>query len=139
MRTIPLLEIDGSFDDYRELFEVAASVGVRLGWLEWDPTRDEPAPEAPRRVVVTNRATRIEIARRGAPVLADVLRSSLLGCDAVLVAGELGAPRLLRTASGYRVEAPDQPPVDYTAVTLLDALRRPSVVLHRWQRKVKGE
>ena len=51
MRTIPLLEIDGSFDDYRDLFEAAASAGVRLGWLEWDPSRVEPTPELPRRVV----------------------------------------------------------------------------------------
>lgn len=134
MRTIPLLEIDGSFDDYRELFEAAASAGVLLGWLEWDPSRVEPAPELPRRVVVTGSSTRIEVARRGAPVLADVIRSSLLGCDAVLVVGEVGAPRLLRTESGYRVAALDRVPLDYTAATLLDALRRPSLVRHRWQR-----
>lgn len=139
MKTVPLLQVSGGFELYRELFDLAAAAGLRLGWLEWAPDSGEPVAGPPRRVVVDAHATRAEVARRGAPVLVDVLRSHFLGCDAVVVVGDVGAPTLQAVDRGWEVSVPDQGAVIHSSETLLDALRRPSVVRHRWQRAAHSQ
>lgn len=140
MKTLPLLGVDADPSAFALLFEAARAAGVRLGWLDLGPEapQDDPALEAgaERAVRLHGDRTVASVRRRGPAVLADVLRSHLLGCDAVLVRGaRVGLPRLSPApAGGWQVDGVDEAPRVLATGALLDALRRPSIVRRGWLR-----
>lgn len=152
MKTVPLLRVEAGVGVWAEIFAAAAARGMRLGWLEWDPGASaQPTPPlldaamagAARAVRVEALSTTAVVQRRGAAQLGDVVRGHFLGCDAVLIlvtgTEPIEAPLLRASPTGWVVEVGDEEPRSYTTQTLLDAVRRPSVVRHRWQQGTENE
>jgi hypothetical protein len=76
-------------------------------------------------VVAGPGATVAARARRGPALLRELLRQQFLGCAAVLVRGEVDAPRLAALDEGWRVEVADAPPRTLDTAALVAALRQP--------------
>ncbi len=129
-----LLHVDDHAETYAPLFEAAEREGLRVGWLTFDTQEPPPALAsaaglgALRAVAIGGGRTVAVKPMRGAPVLRDVLREHFRGCALVLVTGDVdGLTRLVPTASGWQVHAPDGAKVGAirSADDLVAALRRP--------------
>jgi hypothetical protein len=90
-----------------------------------EPLAAALAAGADRAVAVGPRATVSARARRGPAALRELLRQQFLGCAAVLVRGEVEAPRLLRTEEAWRVEVAHAAPRRFDTAALVAALRQP--------------
>ena len=94
---------------FAPLVELARRKGLRVGWL----ALQEPSLTADlvsalesgvaQSVVAGSRYTVTARVRSGSPVVDDLLRQHFLGCDAVLVYGEVSAPALECDGSGWRL------------------------------------
>lgn len=113
MRRVPhLLRVEGSATDFAPLFAAAKEAGLRLGWLTLHPPSDLPSDLEAAAALGALRAVAVGGGRslalkpmRGEPVLHDVLREHFRGCAAVLVDGDVEAPRLRAEGDGWRVES----------------------------------
>ncbi|MCB1055174.1 MAG: hypothetical protein KDD11_06630 [Acidobacteria bacterium] len=116
MKTIHLLRVDGDAETFAPLVRAAAELGLRVGWLELTEPEAPPslarAAEAGvlRAVAAGSRRTVAVKDRRGPTVLVDLLREHFGGCRAVLVRGEIEAPRVDASqvegpGEGWRVSA----------------------------------
>lgn len=143
MRSPHLLRIEEDPEVFASLVAAAAAAGSRVGWLEW--AEPEPVPPtlaraagagALRAVAVGEKGSVAVKARRGEPVLADLLREHFLGCRLVLVRGappDASAdplPRLVPVSGGsWRLETGGEEPTafarDLSTDELVARLRRP--------------
>lgn len=144
MKVVPLLAVAGPEVVWADLFVAAREAGLRFGWLEvGSAVAVDPAlaAGAARVVRLGEEATVAASARRGPAVLADVVRSHFLGCDAVLVAGGAETlPRLEHAEDGnWRLAVPGEPVRVLPTSGLLAALRRPKLARHSWLREPAAE
>lgn len=151
---VEVLRVEEGPEAFVPLMDAMTDAGLRLGWLEL--AEPEPLPPslvrasgagALRAVAVGSRGSVAVKARRGAPVLGDVLREHFLGCRLVLVRGEEHdvtegegsalpelpeTPRLVPASGGsWRVESTQSSTLkasallDLTTEDLIVRLRRP--------------
>jgi hypothetical protein len=132
MKRVHRLETSIPVADCQALFEAAAALDLRIGWLDLESTFTAPAElEEPaalgvfRAVVVAGNRVLALKPLRGAAVLEDLLREHFSGCCLVLLRGHHGAPRLSRDEDGYRVRFEDGADKQFTAEALARALRQP--------------
>ena len=132
MRRIHLLRVEEGPDAFGPLLVAATAAGLRVGWLEL--AAPAPPPEELRRALVAGGDRAVAVgegwtlsvrARRGSPRIRELLRAQFAGCVAVLVRGELEAPRLALLEEGaWSVRAGDRERRLATA-ELVAALREP--------------
>lgn len=135
MRRMHRLSTALSASECAPLFEAAAAVGVRVGWLDLELDYEAAAAPAAleeaaalgafRSVGVADRRVLAVKPVRGAPVLEDLLREYFSGCRLVLVRGLGGAPRLLNDPQGYRVGFESGEEKVFTAEALARAASKP--------------
>lgn len=131
MKRVHLFRVNQPVESFARLIESAAAAGLRVGWLELQeptlPTEVARQLETgiAQVVVAGERRTLTARARRGPAVLADLLRQHFLGCDLVLVAGELSLPALDAVADGWRLAALGGEERVLATDQLLAELRRP--------------
>jgi hypothetical protein len=133
MRRIHLLRVGEGPRAFAPLLAAAAAAAVRLGWLELAAPAPLPAEArdallagAERMVAVGEGWTLSARRRPGAPVLRELLRQQFLGCAAVLVHGEVEAPRLAPLGGdSWSVQAAGGPERRLGTAELLSALRAP--------------
>lgn len=138
MKTPHLLRVEAGPETFLTLFAAARSLGLRLGWLEFEGAV-EPLPAsldsaaalgALRAVAIGEGKTVTVKPRRGAPVLKDLLREHFAGCVLVLVEAEetaaTGLPLLRPDGEGWRVILPESGgELAFTAEQLAAGLRKP--------------
>lgn len=116
---------------FAPLVELARGKGLRVGWLALEePTLTADLASAlesgmAQSVVAGSRFTVTARVRRGSPVLDDLLRQHFLGCDAVLVYGEVSAPVLECDGSGWKLTTMEGHTRHLDSGQLLANLRRP--------------
>jgi hypothetical protein len=116
---------------FEGLVAAAKAEGLRIGWLQLEATTaPEPLAEAAdlgvlRAVAVGEERTVAVKPVGGEPVLDDLLREHFLGCRLVLVAGELGLPRLEPEGDGWVVALSDGSRRQLTTAQLVARLRKP--------------
>lgn len=131
MKRIHVLRTATAAADCGPLFAAAAALGLRVGWLDLESTaRTPPELEEPaalgafRAVGVADERVVTVKPVHGAKVLEDLLREHFAGCRLVLIRGELSAPELTVTQSGYRVRFEDEAEQEFSAEALARALRK---------------
>ena len=97
------LVVEEAAEAFGSLVSAAAAAGTRLGWLDLvarPPTAlDSPAELGFLRAVAVDERGSVAVkARRGQPVLRDLLREHFVGCAAVLVRVGEATPAALRSA-----------------------------------------
>lgn len=132
MRRPHLLRVADPIESFSALVERACAAGLRVGWLGLE---EPPMPPVVDAIVATGvsqcvlagrRQTLTARARRGPPVLEDLLRQHFLGCDVVLVHGQVDLPALERGESGWRVTSIEGRQRQLGDDQLLAAFRRAS-------------
>ena len=118
--------------DCRSLFEEAAALGLRVGWLDLSSAAAVPVELESAAGLGAFRAVGLTAGRvlavkpvRGAAVLGDLLREHFSGCALVLVRGDVEAPELGAAPEGFRVSFEDGAAKLFSAEGLARALRRP--------------
>ena len=114
MKRPHLVRVASSIESFSSLIERAASQGLRVGWLG---LAEPPLPPEVATIVESGvvqcvmageRWTIAARARAGPPVCEDLLRRYFLGCQLVLVRGDVrGVPTLLPDAAGWQLVAAD--------------------------------
>lgn len=133
MKRILLLRVKDAVNTFGPLIEAAGSLGLRVGWLAMrEPTLPAEMAAAAdfgihRCAVAGSNATLIARVRRGPAVFQDLLRLDFLGCDVVLVDGELEVDEL-RPAAGGRWIVVDSSGRERTVAT--------SQLVRSWQRRL---
>jgi hypothetical protein len=134
VRRIHLLRVAEEAQAFAPLLLAAAADGMRVGWLE---LAEPPAlPEPLRAALLAGSARAVAVAepwtlaarpRRGAPGLRELVRQQFLGCVAVLVRGEVDAPRLAPAGdgSGWHVTVGEEAARRLDTAQLVAALRQP--------------
>jgi hypothetical protein len=132
LRRIHLLRVEAEPAAFAPLFAATEAIGLRVGWLEFGAGEEPPAPLAAalaaggdRAVSVAERATVAVRRRRGPAALRELLRQQFLGCELVLVRGEVDAPRLSVDGDALRVATADGAERRWAPDQLAAALRRP--------------
>ncbi|MDI9631508.1 MAG: hypothetical protein QM311_08635 [Acidobacteriota bacterium] len=133
MRLPHLFSVDAEPEAFATLWRLAAAHGIRIGWLDLASESAPPAPVtmaltagAAKVVAVSGRQTLAGKRLAGPPVLRDLVREHFLGCQALLVRGRVGYPRLLPGDDGYQiVEMAGAEPQRLDTKALLRRLRRP--------------
>ncbi len=135
MRRIHLLQVVEEPQAFAPLLLAAAADGMRVGWLELaaPPALPEPLRAAllagsSRAVAVAESWTLAARPRRGAPRLRELVRQQYLGCVAVLVRGDVAAPRLAPAGDGsgcWHVTVGEQAARRLDTAQLVAALRQP--------------
>ena len=137
MKLIHILKTKVAAIDCEPLFSAAADLGVRIGWLELDSAAtppaalEEPAALGAFRAVGVNQGRVVAVKPvRGEAVVKDLLREHFAGCRLVVIRGELEAPALVVTPSGYRIRFEDGGEREFAAEALAKALRGPRLRKH---------
>lgn len=134
MRGIHRLRVVDSIEVFIPLIAAAEEAGLRVGWLVLGESEVPPGfAEATeggvaQAVIAGERLTMTASTRKGPAVVTDLLRQYFLGCDVVLIAGEIEADRLQRSGDGWRVTTPS------------GGERRTSTqeIVSSWKRPVRG-
>lgn len=135
MKRVHLLEVDAGAQEFRDLIEAGRQQGLRFGWLDCSepslpPQLSEAAAAGVVRAVAAGETTTVTVKiRRGPPVLGDLLRQHFRGCDAILVLGSVGAPKLRTLEGGWCIESPHQTSGRLSANALIARLARPGPLL----------
>lgn len=134
MKGVHRFRVVDSIEVLAPLIAAAGDAGLRVGWLELGE------PEVPRglaeatqaglaqTVIAGDRLTMTACTRKGPAVISDLLRQYFLGCDVVLVAGEIEADRLQSSGDGWRITTPSGG--EHRAST--------QGIISSWQRPVRG-
>jgi hypothetical protein len=129
-----LVAVDDEPQAFLPLFAAAEQRGVRVGWLDLASAVEIPEPLAGamgagafKAIAAADGSSVAVKARRGAPVLRDLLREHFLGCALVLVRGRDGRPRLAAEAEAgtYRLELAPERTLRLDAAALVAELLRP--------------
>jgi hypothetical protein len=131
MKRIHLLRTAAEAAECRPLLAAAADLGLRVGWLNLEsiasapPELEEPAALGAFRAVSAGGGQVVTVKRvRGALVMKDLLREHFAGCRLVVIRGDVNAPELTVTPSGFQVRFEDGAEQEYSAEALARALRR---------------
>ena len=131
MKRPHLLKVSRGAGSFESLITAAKTEGLRVGWLLHEATTaPEPLAEAAaqgvlRAVAVGEGGTITVKPVRGKPVLDDLLREHFLGCQLVLVTGELEVPRLEPDGDAWVVTLSDGSTRQLTTAQLVARLRKP--------------
>ena len=135
MKAPAVVAVEGAPEAFEALVRAAAERGARVGWLDWDAASAPPEQLAGAAGAGVAKAVAVSAggsiswkARKGPPVLRDVLREQFLGCAIVLARGLEGAPRLIADGPTYRLEATGAAPRTLAAAEAAAELLRP-----RWR------
>jgi hypothetical protein len=120
------LRVAEESDAFRALFAAVQEQGERAGWLDLEAERaGELADGAWKAVSVEPHRTVAVKARRGPPVLRDLLREHFRGCRLVLVRGPAPLPVLRPRGDDWELEGFDGGVRRLTTAELVRALRSP--------------
>lgn len=133
MRRIHLLRVGGRPRDVAPLLAAARAQGLRIGWLllsdlEGPAELEAAARSGASRAVSAGTARTVSVKhRQGLAVMGDLLREHFLGCQAVLVHGDVEAPLLAPAPAeaGWIVTHGSGREQRFTLEGLLVALRKP--------------
>ncbi len=126
------LRTEAAIEELAPLIERARADGLRIGWLALEEPTVPPQvgsvleAGATRCVVAGARRTLAAQTRHGGAVFDDLLRQHFLGCDVVLVRGEIELPALQRQGAEWCVVQLDGRSTRLDLEQMVAWLQRPS-------------
>jgi len=131
MKRPHLVRVEAPIESFATLIARARSAGLRVGWLALAEPSVPPTVAAivdggvSQCVVAGERWTITARTRSGLPVTQDLVRQYFLGCQLVLVSGDIELPTLQPDATGWQLVSADGRRRSFDDDQLLALFRRP--------------